>query len=373
MSEKTVIIVSSIAIINLLITTSICWFKSRKVRFYFWLGCLIFAATFAMINNLHIFMGYGNIWVYHVSLLLNVSYGGFLILFVHYHRQQKAILKFNPIWLFTPSILYVPFIIICIINPEWADRTILFSETGKMTIFGTIYNLIIVFYSIGSNILLLLSEIRITKLNQLKIIENPRAEMLAVMLGLQLCAFVPFILAFDIRYVMLYMPVFGQLFYMYLFFKLRNLEYNGMTMNARSLNLNIKTPLKYANIKLSEEKIKEIKKQVLILFEAEQLFLMPDFSLNDLAKRVNISANLLSMVINSQLNLSFSDFINKYRIEHAKELLNDIKSNRYTIESVAYDCGFSNRTSFYNAFRKFANQSPTDYLKEIKKGNLSLG
>lgn len=371
MDEKVVAVISSVAIVNLLLASIVCWFNSFRHRYYFWLGWLIFSAAFAMINNLHIYLGYGNIWIYHISLLLNVSYGAYLVFFIRNHRLQSNYKTYKNILLFLPSILYVPFIILCIFRPEWASRTIEFSENGKMTFFGLFFNMIIVFYSVGTNIWFLFKELRERTMDINRCYRNQRIEILAVMAILQLFAFVPFVLKLDISYVILYMPVFGQCYYIYLFLRLWKFD----RVNTRT-EANIKTaenPLKYATIKLSDERLQCIKNQINDIMNSEKLYLIPEFSLSDLSLKTGIASNILSMVINSQMNTNFPDLVNKYRVDKAKELLLVMKQKNQTIETVAYDCGFSNRTSFYSAFRKFTSSSPSDFLKEMEKGNLSVG
>jgi len=76
------------------------------------------------------------------------------------------------------------------------------------------------------------------------------------------------------------------------------------------------------------------------------------------------------MILNSKLNSSFPDYINAMRIKTAISLLNDFYKKHLTIETIAYECGFNNRTSFYKAFKKQTGKLPTDYLKnkvELKK------
>ena len=68
------------------------------------------------------------------------------------------------------------------------------------------------------------------------------------------------------------------------------------------------------------------------------------------------------MIINSHFNKSFPDFINCYRIKRAIDLLKS-ENNRLTIEGVAFECGFGNRTSFYKAFKSETGKLPSEYLK----------
>jgi len=373
MGEKAVSIISSIAIINLLATSLICWFKSRNERFYFWLGWLIFSSAIAMLNNLHIFLGYGSIWFHHLSTIVNLSYGAYIILFIQNHIKKPSTKFYHNLLLFLPSYLYIPFFLLCIFVPKWGTETIELATEGKMTIFGIFYNLSIVIYSIGANIWLLIREIRSRKM-QLELSNRmQRIEILGVMLVLQLMAFVPFALKLDVTYIIVYMPVFGQLYFLYLFLRMWKLDKINTVILEKSPKSTVDNSIKYATIKLSDEKIYSIQNQIYELMEKEKAYLIPEYSLTDLSNQIGVTSNILSMVINSKMQLTFPELINKYRVEKAKELLLNMKKNKSTIETIAYDCGFSNRTSFYTSFRKFTGQSPSEYLKEIEKGNLSVG
>jgi len=334
---------------------------------------LIFSAMVAMLNNLHIFLGYGNIWFHHFSMLMNLSYGAYLILFIRNHTLKPSIRHTKNLILFTPSFLYIPFVVLCLIEPKWATDTIELAYKGEMTIFGAFYNLLIVFYSVIPNIWLLVKEIRTKKIEIELSNRKQRIEMLGVMLALQLMAFVPFILKLDVTYLITYMPVFGQLYFLYLFLRMWKLDKINTAVTERIRSSNTDSSLKYASIKLPEEKSYLIQNQIYEIMEKEKPYLIPEYSISDLSNQTGVNTNILSMVINSRLQLTFPELINKYRVEKAKELLMDMKKNNRTIETIAYDSGFSNRTSFYSSFRKFTGQSPSEYLKEIEKGNLSVG
>lgn len=372
MSERIVSIISTVAIINLIVTSLVCWFKSKNYRFYFWLAWLIFSAAVAMINNLSIFYGNGNIWVYHVALFLNISSGAYLILFIQNHTKKTNCKRTRNLILFLPSLLYVPFIFLCLVDPAWATKTIELAQNGELTILGILYNLIIVFYSVGANVWLFVRELRSKKIEFEISNRKQRIEILGVMLVLQLLAFIPFLLKLDIVFIIIYMPLFGQIYFLYLFLRMWKLERISSGTVEKSLIATSNNAFKYATIKLSDEKISDIICRINVALQKEKLYLIPEFSLTELAQKTGVPVNLLSMVINSQLHTTFPDLVNRYRIERAKELLPDMKKNKTTIETIAYDCGFCNRTSFYTAFHKFANCSPSQFIQDLKKGNLSV-
>ena len=57
------------------------------------------------------------------------------------------------------------------------------------------------------------------------------------------------------------------------------------------------------------------------LMEKEKIYLDENISLQSLAEKLNIPPYQLSQLLNEKIKQSFSDFINTYRIEEAKEIL----------------------------------------------------
>jgi len=89
-----------------------------------------------------------------------------------------------------------------------------------------------------------------------------------------------------------------------------------------------------------------------------------DFTLTEMAKELKVLPNQLSMIINSKLNCSFPDYVNSLRVRTAIELLDKANKQNLTIEAIAYESGFNNRTSFYKAFKKQTGKLPSEYLKK---------
>ena len=64
-----------------------------------------------------------------------------------------------------------------------------------------------------------------------------------------------------------------------------------------------------------------------------------------------------------------NDFVNKFRIDRAKQLLVDQEFDNYKIEAIGYECGFNNKVTFYKAFSKFEGITPAMYKKKQKGKN----
>lgn len=116
---------------------------------------------------------------------------------------------------------------------------------------------------------------------------------------------------------------------------------------------------KYKTTTLSIETADYILKRLKKVMEEDQLFLSPSLKLKEVADKLGTSTHHLSRVINERLALSFPDYVNYCRIEKAQQLL--LSDHTITIEAIAFQSGFRNKTSFNNAFRKFTQQTPSQF------------
>jgi len=99
---------------------------------------------------------------------------------------------------------------------------------------------------------------------------------------------------------------------------------------------------------------------------SRQLYRNKKISLASLSVELGIAKHKLSSLINNYHHLTFSDYINSFRIGSIKELLSNSETLRqYTIGMMANDAGFTSRSAFYNAFRKETGISPKEYLQRI--------
>lgn len=97
---------------------------------------------------------------------------------------------------------------------------------------------------------------------------------------------------------------------------------------------------------------------------SQELYLDSSLSVDTLAKTLGYKARDLSEIVNSESGGSFYEFINGFRVEKAKSLLDSEKENRTSIEAIALICGFKSRSSFYEYFRKVTGKSPGDYRNQ---------
>lgn len=90
-----------------------------------------------------------------------------------------------------------------------------------------------------------------------------------------------------------------------------------------------------------------------------------DLTIANFAEKLNVPVHKVSKIINANFKKNFYDLVNQERINYAKKILKENKN--YTIEGVAYQAGFNSRATFYRAFKKYTNQTPSQYIATLLK------
>ena len=120
---------------------------------------------------------------------------------------------------------------------------------------------------------------------------------------------------------------------------------------------------KYSQSSVDVSASKDLVLRVKSLFETEAPFLGSDATLLHIARRLNTQPRFLSQAINEVEGVNFSEFVNTYRVAHAKELLKDPDRIYDKIATIAFDCGFGNITSFNVAFKSHVKMTPSEFRK----------
>jgi len=118
---------------------------------------------------------------------------------------------------------------------------------------------------------------------------------------------------------------------------------------------------KYAKSGLSREQLHEYKDRLDRIMRSEQAYLRSDLTLPRLAETIECSVNHLSQVINSGFGMSFFDYVNRFRIDHAKCLLSGADGQNGAVLNIAFNVGFNSNSAFYGAFKKHVGQTPAQF------------
>ncbi|WP_316791844.1 helix-turn-helix domain-containing protein [Pedobacter frigoris] len=116
-----------------------------------------------------------------------------------------------------------------------------------------------------------------------------------------------------------------------------------------------------------------IEQIVLLLREAmekDKIFLNPDLDLKMLSTHTNVPQKIISEILNQYLNISFSVFINQYRINEFKRKILQPDAKRLTLAGVAFECGFSSQATFQRLFKQYTGESPSAFKDKALDSSL---
>lgn len=91
----------------------------------------------------------------------------------------------------------------------------------------------------------------------------------------------------------------------------------------------------------------------------ERPFYDEDLSLEELARLVEVRPQQLSEILNVRIGDGFYDYVNRYRVNAAKEQL--LNEPGRSVLSIAYAVGFNSRSSFYTCFAKETGMTPSRF------------
>ena len=123
------------------------------------------------------------------------------------------------------------------------------------------------------------------------------------------------------------------------------------------------TTQKYSKVKIDEDECESIVSRMKEYLERERVYTNADLKMKDLADVLHLSAPKLSQVFNLYLGENYYDFINRYRLDEFKRLIEAGEYKRFTITALSEQCGFK-KSNFFSTFRKVEGLTPAEYLKK---------
>lgn len=86
----------------------------------------------------------------------------------------------------------------------------------------------------------------------------------------------------------------------------------------------------------------------------QEIFLKADLRMDDLARELALPTEELRRIFLDEVGLNFNQIINALRVEHLLILIEGGGLQRFTLEALGHQSGFSSRTTMYRALRRFA-------------------
>ncbi len=125
-------------------------------------------------------------------------------------------------------------------------------------------------------------------------------------------------------------------------------------------------PAKYhKKVRAFDLQNQELQRQALeVLMTEEERYRDPQLNRNKLALALDMPPNQLTLLIQASYGLSFTDYINHWRLQKVQSMLLDPDWQHLTLEAIGHEAGFQSRSAFYRVFRAATGKTPATYRKE---------
>ncbi|MGF1476575.1 MAG: helix-turn-helix domain-containing protein [Geminicoccaceae bacterium] len=125
--------------------------------------------------------------------------------------------------------------------------------------------------------------------------------------------------------------------------------------------LELQKRVKYERAPMAHDEAERLSNKLVEAMRVNHLHRNPLLSLRDVAAAIRAPDHKVSQLLSSHLNTNFFDFVNSWRVEEAKRLLDE--PTPMTVLDISIAVGFNARSTFYSAFRKVERMTPTEYRR----------
>ncbi len=106
----------------------------------------------------------------------------------------------------------------------------------------------------------------------------------------------------------------------------------------------------------------QLMQRLCLLMEQQQLFLNSELKLSDLATLLGVTTRSITECVKACEGSSVTQFVNRYRISYAKQLLSQDPQKK--IVQVSLESGFANETSFFRTFKALTGMTPKEWISQ---------
>ena len=138
--------------------------------------------------------------------------------------------------------------------------------------------------------------------------------------------------------------------------RIKELETNAPSM--------VSTSEKYASSSLTDEKSLELFRTLERIMREEKIYKDNFITKDKVAEILGTNRTYLSRIINEQSKLSFTHYVNRFRIEEAIRLLSD-PNNETPMKAISAELGFNSISTFYNLFQSSVGMTPSQYRNKV--------
>lgn len=125
-------------------------------------------------------------------------------------------------------------------------------------------------------------------------------------------------------------------------------------------------PVNQVSVEPAEPSPSTLMERIDYVMMNENLFLQPDLSLTMLCEKVGTNRTYASKAIKDTKGCNFPDYVNRFRLDYAIDLMKQTPKEKIIIQNIAMQCGCGSIQSFYRYFKLFFNETPTQWMERNK-------
>ncbi|NRB49510.1 MAG: helix-turn-helix domain-containing protein [Saprospiraceae bacterium] len=153
-------------------------------------------------------------------------------------------------------------------------------------------------------------------------------------------------------------PIFHQISMLVMTFLIQSVAYSFFSQ-AEIFSQNVQADLSQLQQRAKDEK------RITALFEIDKVHLEDTLSLDQFAAILQLPKKYVSDIINQSMGCSFKELLNDYRIAEALSIMRENINPKKNLIDIAYDCGYTNKVSFYRSFKKKMGMAPSSYYQKL--------
>lgn len=113
----------------------------------------------------------------------------------------------------------------------------------------------------------------------------------------------------------------------------------------------------------------EIAKQLEQSMRDEELFKNSNLNISMVSTHLNVNYTYISKIIRYKGYKNFNSYLNTFRINYVKSLINESDLQKVTLMYIYTEAGFSNQATFNRVFKQIEGITPSEYVIQCSKKN----
>ena len=113
---------------------------------------------------------------------------------------------------------------------------------------------------------------------------------------------------------------------------------------------------------IPDEVSAQLMERIYEVMETQKLYQDSNLKVTDLAAALGTNRRAVSDCINSQKGCNFTQFVNIYRVDHAKRAM--LQNPDKKVFDIYLESGFANEGSFFRTFKAITGMTPKEWLSK---------